>query len=86
MLHSGSTTKINRAILPNLKRSAGALCLGISLLFALGVFMSGCVVHSPGHGYKRGHGYGHGQGHHKAKIKIRPHAEIRISPFIVIDD
>ncbi len=85
MLHSGSTTRINRVIFPNLKRSAGALCLGIGLLFALGVFTSGCVVHSPGHG---GHGYkrGHGHGHHKAKIKIRPHAEIRVSPFIVIDD
>ncbi len=84
MLHSGSTTKINRVTLSNLKRSLAPACLGLASIFLLAVFMSGCVVHSPGHG--RGHGYGHGKGHHKAKIKIRPHAEIRVSPFIVIDD
>jgi len=85
MLRSGSTTRINRVIFPNLKRSTGALCLGLAAIFLLAVFMSGCVVHSPGHHGKR-HLRGHGHGHHKAKIKIKPHAEIRVSPFIVIDD
>lgn len=85
MLYSGSTTRINRVIFPNLKRSTGALCLGLAAIFMLAVFMSGCVVHSPGHG--RGHGYKRGHGHHnKGHIKIKPHAEIRVSPFVVIDD
>ncbi len=79
-------TKFQKTYRSTPKGSLAPACLGLSLIFALSVFMSGCVVHSPGHGYKRGHGYEHGQGHHKAKIKIRPHAEIRVSPFVVIDD
>jgi len=43
--------------------------------------MSGCVV-NPGHG----RGYLHGQGHNRAKIRVHPEAEIRVSPYIVIDD
>jgi len=60
---------------------APACCLGISLIFALSVFMSGCVVHHKGHGYKHGHGH-----HKKGHIKIKPHVGISISPMIVIDD
>ena len=56
-------------------------CLGISLIFALSVFMSGCVIHHKGHGYKLGHGH-----HKKGHIKIKPHVGISISPMIVIDD
>ena len=62
---------------------APACCLGISLIFALSVFMSGCVVHHKGHGYNRGHGHGH---HKRGHIKIKPHVGISISPMIVIDD
>ena len=65
------------------KGSLAPACLGISLIFALSVFMSGCVVHHKGHGYKHGHGHGpHKRGH----IKIKPHVGISISPMIVIDD
>ncbi len=65
---------------------APACCLGISLIFALSIFMSGCVVHHKGHGYK-GHGNKHGHGHYKkGHIKIKPHVGISISPMIVIDD
>jgi len=67
------------------KESLALACLGISLIFALSVFMSGCVVHHKGHGYK--HGQGHHKGHHKkGKIKIKPHVGISVSPMIVIDD
>lgn len=62
---------------------APACCLGISLIFALSIFMSGCVVHHKGHGYNRGHGHGH---HKRGHIKIKPHVGISISPMIVIDD
>ncbi len=62
---------------------APACCLGISLIFALSVFMSGCVVHHKGHGYKRGHGHGH---HKRGHIKIKPHVGISVSPLIVVDD
>lgn len=62
---------------------APACCLGISLIFALSIFMSGCVVHHKGHGYNRGHGHGH---HKRGHIKIKPHVGISISPLIVVDD
>ena len=58
-------------------------CLGICLIFALSVFMSGCVVHHKGQGYKRGHGQGH---HKRGHIKIKPHVGLSVSPMIVIDD
>ncbi len=69
------------------KGSLAAACLGLSLIFVLSVFMSGCVVHHQGHGYKQRHGYKHGHGHHKkGHIKIKPHVGISVSPMIVIDD
>ena len=68
----------------NSKNSLAPACMGIALIFLAAVFMSGCVVHHKGHGYKKGHGHGHG--HHKSKIKIKPAIGLAISPLIVIDD
>ena len=69
------------------KGSLVPACLGLSFIFILGIFMSGCVVHHKGHGYNRGHGLGHHKGHHKkGHIKIKPHVGISVSPLIVIDD
>ena len=68
----------------NSKKSLAPACLGLAFIFLTAVFMSACVVHHPGHGYKRGHGHAHG--HHKGKIKIKPKAEISISPLIVVGD
>ena len=65
------------------KGSLAPACLGISLIFMLGIFMSGCVVHHKGHGYNRGHGHGH---HKRGHIKIKPHVGLSVSPMIVIDD
>lgn len=81
MLHSVSEKQADRTTVPASKRPAA---LAMALLFALGVFASGCVVHQGHHGkgHHRGHNKGHG--HHKAKIKIIPEAEIRVSPLIVI--
>jgi hypothetical protein len=67
-------------------KSLAPACLGLASIFLVTVFMSGCVVHHPGHGFKQGHGKGHAKGHHKGKIIIKPKAEISISPLIVIDD
>jgi len=66
----------------NSKKSIAPACLGLAIIFLTAVIMSGCVVHHPGHGYKRGHGHGH----HKAKIKVKPDLGISVSPMIVIDD
>lgn len=68
----------------NSKKSLAPACLGIAFIFLVAIFMSGCVVHHKGHGYKRGHGHGHG--HHKSKIKIKPAIGVAVSPLIVIDD
>ena len=68
----------------NSKKPLAPACLGLALIFMLGVFMSGCIVHHKGHGYKRGHGHGHGL--HKGHLKIKPRAGISVSPLIVIDD
>ncbi len=65
----------------NSKKSLAPACLGLASIFLAAVFMSGCVVHHKGHGYKHGHGY-----HHKAKIKIKPAIVVSVSPLIVIDD
>ena len=73
-------TKFQKTYRSTPKGSLAPACLGISLIFALSVFMSGCVVHHKGHGYKHGHG------HHKGHIKIKPTVGISISPLIVIDD
>jgi len=51
--------------------------LGISALFVLGIFLSGCVVHHKHHG--RGHGHAHG-------VKLKPKVGVSVSPMIVIDD
>ena len=59
-------------------------CSGLAFIFLTAVFMSGCVVHHEGHGYKNGHG--HHKGHHKAKVKVKPALGISVSPMIVIDD
>ena len=75
-------TKFQKTHRSTPKGSFALACLGISLIFALSVFMSGCVVHHKGHGYKHGHGHGH----HKGHIKIKPTVGISISPLIVIDD
>lgn len=66
----------------NSKKSIAPAYLGLAIIFLTGIIMSGCVVHHPGHGYKRGHGHGH----HKAKIKVKPDLGISVSPMIVIDD
>ena len=76
-------TKFQKTYRSTPKGSLAPACLGISLIFALSVFMSGCVVHHKGHGYKHGHGHGH---HKRGHIKIKPHVGISISPLIVIDD
>jgi len=68
----------------NSKKPLAPVCLGLAFIFLAAVFMSGCVVHHKGHGYKRGHGHGHG--HHKGHIKIKPAVGISVSPLIVIDD
>jgi len=78
-------TKFQKTYRSTPKGSLAPACLGLSLIFALSVFMSGCVVHHKGHGYKRGHGQGHGH-HKKGHIKIKPHVGISVSPMIVIDD
>jgi hypothetical protein len=70
----------NQSTRTNSKKSLAPACLGIAFIFLAAVFMSGCVVHRKGHGYKHGHG------HHKSKIKIKPTLGIAISPLIVIDD
>jgi hypothetical protein len=86
----GQTQKMNKhqTTRTNSKKSFAPACLGLASIFLAAIFMSGCVVHHKGHGYKHGHGHskGHGKGHHKGKIKIVPKAEISISPLIVIDD
>jgi hypothetical protein len=64
----------------NLKKPSAPACLGLASIFLAAVFMSGCVVHHKGHGYKKGHG------HHKAKVKIKPAIGVSVSPLIVIDD
>ena len=74
----------NQSTHTNSKKSLAPACLGLAFIFLAAVFMSGCVVHHDGHGYKRGHG--HGKGHHKAKIKIKPAIGVSVSPLIVIDD
>jgi len=66
----------------NSRISLAPACLGLASIFLVAVFMSGCVVHHSGHGYKHGHGHGH----HKGKIKLVPKAEISVSPMIAIDD
>ena len=78
----GKTQRMNKyqTTRTNSKNSLAPACLGLASIFLAAVFMSGCVVHHPGHGYKRGHG------HHKAKVKIIPTAEISVSPMIVIAD
>ena len=68
----------------NSKNSIAPACLGLAFIFLTAVFMSGCVVHHEGHGYK--HGHGHHKGDHKAKIKVKPALGISVSPLIVIDD
>ena len=78
------TMNKDQATHTNSKKSLAPACLGVAFIFLAAIFMSGCVVHHKGHGYKRGHGHGHG--HHKSKIKIVPRAEISVSPLIVIDD
>ncbi len=74
----------NQMTRTNSKKPLAPACLGLAFIFLAAVFMSGCVVHHKGHGYKRGHGHGHG--HHKGHIKIKPHVGISVSPMIVIDD
>ncbi len=72
----------------NSKKPLVPACLGLAFIFSACVFMSGCVVHHPGHGvvHHPGHGYKKGHGHHKGHIKIKPKMEISVSPMIVIDD
>ena len=86
----GQTQKLNKHQMTrtNFKKSLAPACLGLALIFSAAVFMSGCVVHHPGHGvvHHEGHGYKHGHGHHKGKIKIKPAVGISVSPMIVIDD
>jgi hypothetical protein len=65
----------------NSKKSLAPACLGLAFIFLTAVLLSGCVV-NPGHG----RGYQQGHGRHKAKIRVHPEAEIRVSPYIVIDD
>lgn len=76
------------------KKSVALACIGMSLIFMLAVFMSGCVVHDGGHGksYNSGHGNGHGKGHGKGhrkgrhgKLKIKPEIGVSVSPMIVIE-
>ena len=76
----------NQATHISSKKTLAPACLGLAFIFLTAVFMSGCVVHHPGHGYKRGHGHKHGHGHHKAKIKVKPALGVSVSPMIVIDD
>ena len=78
----GQTQKMNKSqtTRTNSKKSLAPACLGLAFIFIASVFMSGCVVHHQGHGYKRGHG------HHKSHIKIKPAVGISVSPIIVIDD
>lgn len=78
----GKTQSLNQHLTTrtNPKKPSSLACLGLAFIFLTTVLMSGCVVHSQGHGYKKGHG------HHKGKIKIKPRAEISVSPMIVIDD
>ena len=79
----GKTTRMNKhqTTRTNSKNLLAHACLGFASIFLAAVFMSGCVVHHPGHGLlKRGHG------HHKTKLKIVPKAEISVSPLIVIGD
>ena len=82
----GQTQRMNKhqATRTNSKKSLAPACLGLAFIFIAAVFMSGCVVHHEGHGYKKRHGHGHG--HHKGKIKIKPAVGISVSPMIVIDD
>jgi hypothetical protein len=80
----GKTQKMHPTTRLTSKGFLAPACLGLAFIFIAAVFMSGCVVHHKGHGYKRGHGHGHG--HHKGHIKIKPRAEISVSPMIVIDD
>ena len=71
----------------NSGNSSAPACLGLAFIFLAAVFMSGCVVHHKGHGYKRGHGHGHGHGHHKkSHIKLKPAVGVSVAPMIVIDD
>ncbi len=84
------TQKINKHQMTrtNSKKPLVPACLGLAFIFSACVFMSGCVVHHPGHGvvHHPGHGYKKGHGHHKGHIKIKPKMEISVSPMIVIDD
>lgn len=72
------------------KKSLALACIGMSLIFMVSVVMSGCVVHSDGHGYShgkghgRGHNKGHGRGHNKGHVKIKPHVGVSVTPMIVI--
>jgi len=76
------TINKDQATPTNSKKSLAPACLGLASIFLAAIFMSGCVVHHKGHGYKRGHGHGHG--HHK--VKIKPALGVSVSPMIVIDD
>jgi hypothetical protein len=82
----GQTQKINKhqTTRTNSKKILAPACLGFASIFLAAIFMSGCVVHHKGHGFK--HGHGHHKGHHKGKIKIKPTVGISVSPLIVIDD
>ena len=50
-------------------RTLSSFCLGLSALFIVGLFMSGCVVHHDGHGK------GHDRGHHKGQDKGKGHGK-----------
>ena len=65
------------------KKSLALACIGLSLIFMLSVVMSGCVVHSDGHGYS--HGKGHGRGHNKGHFKTKHKVGVSVAPMITID-
>lgn len=79
-------TNEHQATHTNSKKLLATACLGLASIFLAAVFMSGCVVHHTGNEDNPGRGHKKGHGHHKDKIKIKPKAEISVSPMIVIDD